>query len=160
MQNFLAACAQADPGRDHVEGIAKAMPRRRLLIDVGAGDGSHTRRLAPHFDGVTAIEPNPLLGAELRRACPTATVLTAPLDEVRPPDLAHALDLAEFMLGAVPPGTFASRASRASRPSPSDRPSRPSRTEVERYLTDQFAVPDGGFTFTYDRAVLRIRKPR
>ncbi|MFN0051148.1 MAG: class I SAM-dependent methyltransferase [Planctomycetales bacterium] len=51
------------------------LPRRHTLIDAGAGNGQLTARLAPQFEKVIAIEPNPSLVQELRVACPSAEII-------------------------------------------------------------------------------------
>src|SRR3954453_12438803 len=42
----------------------------RVFVDVGANPGSWTHWLAPHFDHVHAVEPNPEAVAELRANLP------------------------------------------------------------------------------------------
>lgn len=79
---FLANTDQRTRAWAHLDGIVDQLPARRSLLDVGAGEGSTTARLAARFGRTTAVEPDPRLHPALRRACPDATVIGAPLDQV------------------------------------------------------------------------------
>ncbi|MFJ9447655.1 class I SAM-dependent methyltransferase [Kitasatospora sp. NPDC101235] len=72
--------------------IADALPHRRVLLDLGAGDGRTTAYLSRSFDRTIAVEPSAAMREKLGTACPEALVLPEPLDRVRPPeqgDLVH-----------------------------------------------------------------------
>ncbi len=40
------------------ERILPRLPKQRALLDVGAGSGKVAKRIAPHFDSLTLLEPN------------------------------------------------------------------------------------------------------
>jgi SAM-dependent methyltransferase len=77
---ILAASAR------HPENIGQLVEARLLphlskqptLLDVGAGSGKVAERLAPHFDSLTLLEPNPNQIGEFQHA--KAKVFTEPLD--------------------------------------------------------------------------------
>lgn len=74
-QAFLDHTDQKDKAMAWLNREVESLPSRSVGIDAGAGSGTLTRWLAPRFESVVAIEPNPSLVAELRRACPDALVI-------------------------------------------------------------------------------------
>jgi trans-aconitate methyltransferase len=60
---------------------------RDKAVDLGAGTGLSTAPLCERFREVVAIEPDPAMAEELRRAVPNARVLQVPAEEF-PADLA------------------------------------------------------------------------
>ena len=93
-RTFLAHTDQKANALGWLRGEVDALAARSVLIDAGAGNGALTARLAPRFDRVVAIEPNPSLEAELRAACPAAVVLPTTIAAAAPPDRA------EFVISA------------------------------------------------------------
>lgn len=76
--NFLAHTDQKKNAFDWIRREVERLPARSHMIDVGAGGGELTARLAPFFERVIAIEPNPSLAAEFRVNCPAAEVISTP----------------------------------------------------------------------------------
>jgi len=75
----------ADAAVDWV--LAPVRDRRPVrVIDVGAGTGRLTGALARHGAAVTAVEPDPAMLAELRRALPDATAVTGRAEDIPLPD--------------------------------------------------------------------------
>ncbi|MER7672333.1 methyltransferase domain-containing protein [Kitasatospora sp. NPDC096128] len=72
---FLTATDQKSAAQARLSSLAAALPARRLLIDVGAGEGGTTRHLAPAFTRTIAVEPSAHLHDALRRACPSAALV-------------------------------------------------------------------------------------
>jgi len=81
---FLDHTDQKVNARSRLDALVAALPRRRVFIDAGAGDGRLTAGLAPGFDRTVALEPNPHLCAELTLACPTARVVGSAIVDFRP----------------------------------------------------------------------------
>lgn len=74
-RTLLAHTEGKNSGGAHLAAEVAALPRRRVLIDAGAGNGRDTAALGDSFERVTAIEPSPRLGHELARACPRARIV-------------------------------------------------------------------------------------
>jgi SAM-dependent methyltransferase len=81
---FLSHTDQKKNARARLAAELDRLPRRRTLIDAGAGNGELTAWAAPRFERVVAVEPNPGLAAELRVACPRAEVLAVTILEAGP----------------------------------------------------------------------------
>jgi hypothetical protein len=81
---FLAHTDQKTRAHERLAEIVARLPRRRTLIDAGAGTGQTTAWLAPGFGRTIAIEPNERLRQELVRKCPEATVLGDDIAEAQP----------------------------------------------------------------------------
>ncbi|MFH8381377.1 class I SAM-dependent methyltransferase [Kitasatospora sp. NPDC018058] len=89
---FLAGTDEKPRTHARLSEIVAALPHRRVLLDMGAGDGRTTAHLARHFDRVIAIEPSAAMREKLRTTCPEALVLPEPIDRAQPPepaDLVH-----------------------------------------------------------------------
>jgi SAM-dependent methyltransferase len=89
-ETFLASTDQKKAAHDYLTTLVGRLPKRRVFIDVGAGEGGTTRRIAKHFECAIAVEPNPHLHTALRQACPDARVLSATIDHA---DIAVRADL-------------------------------------------------------------------
>ncbi len=81
---FLAHTDQKAKAREWLKGLVQALPARRLFIDAGAGNGAVTSWFVQDFQRTIAIEPNPSLNQELRRACPTAEVQPGQILQAHP----------------------------------------------------------------------------
>jgi SAM-dependent methyltransferase len=81
---FLAHTDQKVKAAAWLEREVDGLATRGVFIDAGAGTGKLTAWLQPRFRKTIAIEPNPSLRDELRRACPGAELLPAPIAEARP----------------------------------------------------------------------------
>ncbi len=74
---FLNHTDQKVKARAWLDALAGSLRSRNVFVDAGAGNGQVTAWLTDRFDRTIAIEPNPSLAADLRRACPRAEVLPA-----------------------------------------------------------------------------------
>jgi len=83
-QVFLDHTDQKSKALTWLEIQVASLSQRGVFIDAGAGNGKLTSLLAPRFEQVIAIEPNPLLREELGRACPSAVVLSSSIIEAEP----------------------------------------------------------------------------
>src|SRR5207244_650860 len=70
-KTFLDHTDQKDKALAWLSRQIGRLRRRRVLIDVGAGNGKLTAWLLPRFCQTIAIEPNSSLVEELRLACPS-----------------------------------------------------------------------------------------
>ena len=104
--SFLPIPTQKAKAREWLSGLVGGLPSRRLFIDAGAGNGKVTAWFVGDFERTVAIEPNPSLCDEFRRACPTAEVLPQKIMEADPSGLAdlvlcshilYYIDAAEWM---------------------------------------------------------------
>jgi trans-aconitate methyltransferase len=77
------------PSGGQLELPREALPTRRTFIDAGAGTGSVTAWLANRFERTVALEPNPSLCEELRRACPGIEILPGTIMDAKPPEQAE-----------------------------------------------------------------------
>jgi len=83
-QVFLDHTDQKVKAREWLSRQVRSLQSRRVFVDAGAGNGTVTAWHLDQFQRTVAIEPNPYLRGELRRACPAAevspaTILDAPL---------------------------------------------------------------------------------
>src|SRR5262245_4534711 len=62
---FVAHTDQKIKAQEWLDGLISKMPSRQLYVDVGAGEGSLTSKLACQFSRTVAIEPNPKFCAKL-----------------------------------------------------------------------------------------------
>ncbi|MEO3873302.1 class I SAM-dependent methyltransferase [Nonomuraea sp. B12E4] len=85
---FLAHTDQKERAHEKLAHIVARLPRRRTLIDAGAGTGQTTAWLARRFTRTIAIEPNEHLRRKLARTCPDATILSEDIATARPDHLA------------------------------------------------------------------------
>jgi trans-aconitate methyltransferase len=83
-QVFLDHTDQKVNARRWLDGIVESLPCRHRFIDAGAGNGQVTAWFADRFEETIAIEPSPSLGADLRRACPGASVLPTRILDANP----------------------------------------------------------------------------
>ncbi len=81
---FLGHTDQKVNARRWLDGLVQTLPARRVFLDVGAGNGQVTAWFTGQFERTIAIEPNPSLREELRRACPGAEVLPVKILDARP----------------------------------------------------------------------------
>lgn len=72
---FLTHTDQKTKARNWLKSLVHGLPSRQVFVDAGAGNGTVTAWFLADFQRTVAIEPNPSLCDELRRACPTAEVL-------------------------------------------------------------------------------------
>ncbi|MGW1176294.1 class I SAM-dependent methyltransferase [Kitasatospora sp. NPDC002543] len=89
---FLAGTDEKPVTHARLGEVVAALPHRRVLLDLGAGDGRTTAYLGRSFERTTAVEPSAAMREKLRAACPDALILPEPLDLAHPPeraDLAH-----------------------------------------------------------------------
>jgi SAM-dependent methyltransferase len=83
-QVFLNYTDQKVNARHALDDLVRGLPARRVFLDAGAGNGQVTAWLLDQFERTIAIEPNPSLCAELRRACPRALVLPVNILDAEP----------------------------------------------------------------------------
>ncbi|MGW7054234.1 class I SAM-dependent methyltransferase [Streptomyces sp. NPDC054887] len=72
---FLAGTDEKSRTHARLAGIIAGLERRRLFLDVGAGEGVTTAHVGQHFERTVAVEPNPALGEKLRETCAYAHVV-------------------------------------------------------------------------------------
>ncbi|MFE4976098.1 class I SAM-dependent methyltransferase [Kitasatospora sp. NPDC056651] len=94
---FLAGTDEKPITHARLGEIAAALPHRRVLLDLGAGDGRTTAYLGRSFGRTIAVEPSAAMREKLRTACPDALVLPEPLDRVRPPEPADLVHLSHVL---------------------------------------------------------------
>lgn len=85
---FLAHTDQKDKAYAWLGSEVDSLTNRGVLIDAGAGTGKLTAWLAPRFEHVNAIEPNPSLVAELRQTCPAAEIISTDIGDASPSEMA------------------------------------------------------------------------
>jgi SAM-dependent methyltransferase len=83
-QVFLDHTDQKINARRWLDGLVDGLAKRRVLLDAGAGNGQVTAWFLDKFERTIAIEPNPSLQADLRRACPGAQVLPVKILDAQP----------------------------------------------------------------------------
>jgi hypothetical protein len=81
---FLAGSDEKAVTHAYLDHVVAALPRRRVLLDVGPADGTTTRHLAPSFERTVCIEPSEPMRRALRQNCPDAVVLPDPVLEAEP----------------------------------------------------------------------------
>ncbi len=81
---FLAHTDQKARATAWLEHEVDRLEHRDVFLDAGAGNGKLTGWLQARFGRTIAIEPNPTLVNELRKACPTVEVLPRPILEAEP----------------------------------------------------------------------------
>jgi SAM-dependent methyltransferase len=104
-QVFLDHTDQKSNARGWLDSFVQGLPARRVFVDAGAGTGQVTAWFAGQFERTIAIEPNPSLVVDLRRACPGAQVLPAKILEAQPADRGD-LVLCSHVLYYIAPGEW------------------------------------------------------
>ncbi|MFJ6618160.1 class I SAM-dependent methyltransferase [Kitasatospora sp. NPDC091335] len=94
---FLAGTDEKPVTHARLGEIASALPHRRVLLDLGAGDGRTTAYLSRSFERTIAVEPSAEMREKLGAACPDALVLPEPLDRARPPEPADLVHLSHVL---------------------------------------------------------------
>jgi hypothetical protein len=84
LQVFLDHTDQKAAARARLDRLVAGLPARRVFIDAGAGNGKVTQWFTDDFRRTIAVEPNPFLRDELKRACPDAEVLPEAILEAKP----------------------------------------------------------------------------
>jgi len=102
---FLGHTDQKATARQWLDGMFGALPYRRRFIDAGAGTGSVTAWLTDSFEHTLALEPNPSLCHELRRACPGIEVREETIMDATPSEAAD-LVLCSHVLYYVDPAQW------------------------------------------------------
>ncbi|WP_051709069.1 class I SAM-dependent methyltransferase [Streptomyces sp. NRRL S-350] len=94
---FLAGTDEKPLTHARLSELVAALPHRRVLLDLGAGDGRTTAHLARSFDRTVAVEPSAAMREKLATACPDALVLPDRLDRVQPPEPADLVHLSHVL---------------------------------------------------------------
>ncbi|MFD5465153.1 class I SAM-dependent methyltransferase [Kitasatospora sp. NPDC127059] len=94
---FLAGTDEKPRTHARLTEVATGLPHRRVLLDLGAGDGRTTAHLARYFDRTIAVEPSAAMREELGAACPGAVVLPEPLDRAEPSEPADLVHLSHVL---------------------------------------------------------------
>ncbi|MFF2744248.1 class I SAM-dependent methyltransferase [Kitasatospora sp. NPDC058048] len=94
---FLAGTDEKPITHDRLSEIVATLPHRRVLLDLGAGDGRTTAYLSRSFDRTIAVEPSAAMREKLAEACPDALVLPDPLDRAAPPERADLVHLSHVL---------------------------------------------------------------
>src|SRR6516225_11059753 len=100
-QVFLDHTDQKAMARLQLDGMVSDLPQRRVFVDAGAGNGQVTAWFMDKFERTIAIEPNPSLNADLRRACPSVEVLPMKILDAQP-DVQGDLILCSHVLYYIP----------------------------------------------------------
>ncbi|MFF8103353.1 class I SAM-dependent methyltransferase [Streptomyces sp. NPDC016640] len=108
---FLAGSDEKANTHAYLRGIVERLPVRRVFLDVGAGDGTTTRHLAPLFQRTVCIEPSAPMRRALARACPRARVVASPILEA-PVEAQADLALLSHVLYYVPRTQWATTVAR------------------------------------------------
>ncbi|MFF7994616.1 class I SAM-dependent methyltransferase [Kitasatospora xanthocidica] len=109
---FLAGTDEKPVTHVRLSELVAALPHRRVLLDLGAGDGRTTAYLARSFDRTVAVEPSEAMREKLAVTCPEAVILPDRLDRVRPPEPADLVHLSH-VLYYVPEADWFDTVSRA-----------------------------------------------
>ncbi|MEU9046357.1 MULTISPECIES: class I SAM-dependent methyltransferase [unclassified Kitasatospora] len=94
---FLAGTDEKPITHARLSELAAALPHRRVLLDLGAGDGRTTAHLARSFDRTVAVERSAAMREKLRTTCPDALVLPERLDRAQPPEPADLVHLSHVL---------------------------------------------------------------
>lgn len=94
---FLAGTDEKPLTHARLTEVATALDRRRVLLDVGAGEGRTTAHLAQYFARTVAIEPSAAMRERLHAVCPDALVLPDPIDTAEPPEPADLVHLSHVL---------------------------------------------------------------
>ncbi|MFH8294346.1 class I SAM-dependent methyltransferase [Streptomyces sp. NPDC018059] len=81
---FLAGTDQKTRTHAYLCQVIDRLPTRRLFLDVGPGEGTMTRGIAPRFERTVCIEPNRSMRHALADTCPDAWVLAEPVLQADP----------------------------------------------------------------------------
>ncbi|MFF2949894.1 class I SAM-dependent methyltransferase [Kitasatospora sp. NPDC057965] len=99
---FLAGTDEKPLTHARLGEVVAGLDHRRMLLDVGAGEGRTTAYLAQYFERTVAVEPSAAMREKLRLACPDALVLPEPVGAAEPPGPADLVHLSH-VLYYVPP---------------------------------------------------------
>ncbi|MFF2662797.1 class I SAM-dependent methyltransferase [Kitasatospora sp. NPDC058032] len=99
---FLAGTDEKPLTHARLGEVVAGLDQRRMLLDVGAGEGRTTAYLAQYFERTVAVEPSAAMREKLRLACPDALVLPEPVGAAEPPGPADLVHLSH-VLYYVPP---------------------------------------------------------
>ncbi|MFF2348730.1 class I SAM-dependent methyltransferase [Kitasatospora sp. NPDC058115] len=102
---FLAGTDEKPLTHARLGEVVAGLDQRRMLLDVGAGEGRTTAYLARYFERTVAVEPSAAMRERLRLACPGALVLPEPVDAAEPPGPADLVHLSH-VLYYVPPADW------------------------------------------------------
>ncbi|MFC5888609.1 class I SAM-dependent methyltransferase [Kitasatospora sp. CM 4170] len=94
---FLAGTDEKPLTHARLSEVVAGLEHRRVLLDVGAGEGRTTAHLARHFERTVAVEPSAAMREKLRSACPEALVLPEPIDRAQPPEPADLVHLSHVL---------------------------------------------------------------
>ncbi|MBO1419481.1 trans-aconitate 2-methyltransferase, partial [Streptomyces sp. FH025] len=94
---FLAGTDEKPLTHARLSEITAALPHRRVLLDVGAGEGRTTAYLARSYDRTIAIEPSAAMREKLRAVCPQALILPDRIDRAQPPEPADLVHLSHVL---------------------------------------------------------------
>jgi Methyltransferase domain len=81
-RTFLTTTDQKRTAASALQARVSQLKQRRLLVDVGAGDGIITGELMQWFDKTILIEPNPAFQESLKKSCIAAELWGAGLFDV------------------------------------------------------------------------------
>ncbi|MEV5428009.1 methyltransferase domain-containing protein [Streptomyces sp. NPDC052701] len=84
LARFLAGSDEKARTHAYLDDVVRRMPVRRVLLDVGAGDGTTACHLSRFFERTVCIEPSEHMRRVLERACPHALVLADPVLRAQP----------------------------------------------------------------------------
>ncbi|WP_059013575.1 class I SAM-dependent methyltransferase [Streptomyces specialis] len=79
LELFLAGTDEKALTHPFLSDLAAALPRRRVFLDIGAGEGRTTRYVSRFFERTVVIEPSEDMRRAVLRACPDARVIGTPI---------------------------------------------------------------------------------
>lgn len=94
---FLAGTDEKPRTHARLGEVVATLPHRRVLLDVGAGEGRTTAYLGRSFERTVAVEPSAAMREKLRAVCPEALVLPEPVERAEPPEPADLVHLSHVL---------------------------------------------------------------
>ncbi|MEV6973721.1 methyltransferase domain-containing protein [Kitasatospora sp. NPDC093806] len=94
---FLAGTDEKPLTHARLSEVVAGLAHRRVLLDVGAGEGRTTAFLGRSFDRTVAVEPSAAMREKLAAVCPGAVVLPEPIELAQPPEPADLVHLSHVL---------------------------------------------------------------
>ncbi|MGW1597972.1 class I SAM-dependent methyltransferase [Streptomyces sp. NPDC002343] len=110
-ETFLAGSDEKTVTQAYLRQVVDRLPARRVFLDIGAGQGTTTRYLAPFFERTVCVEPSEPMRRALARACPRAEVVAEPVGAARV-DARADLALLSHVLYYIPRAEWAATTAR------------------------------------------------
>lgn len=82
-QTFLDHTDQKHKAKEWMDSFVEKLPQKEVFVDAGAGNGKVTAWFTDKFKKSVAMEPNPSLCRDLKKACPGAEIHQATILEAK-----------------------------------------------------------------------------